>query len=172
MPERSCFVVYNYVLFLSPQLILLKRKLFPRRRANRDSNPERVWQRKTSLTLTSKLSPLLSKDDKRGFSPRERLETGSPRCLCCVSKKEDRDSWEGDETFFRRCWMELAGERISSHTEQACKSTFTPLGASETFVQHTLAHIQKHRTLPPHCTPLLMSCPRHASPFMLSKRET
>lgn len=39
--------ISNYAISLSLpslQLILLKRKLFPRRRVNRDSNPERVWK--------------------------------------------------------------------------------------------------------------------------------
>ncbi|XP_074554859.1 N-acetylglucosamine-1-phosphotransferase subunits alpha/beta [Halichoeres trimaculatus] len=35
-------VIFTVMSFFAEQLILLKRKLFPRRRANRDSNPERV----------------------------------------------------------------------------------------------------------------------------------
>ncbi|CAK6950029.1 N-acetylglucosamine-1-phosphotransferase subunits alpha/beta [Scomber scombrus] len=35
-------VVFTVMSFFAEQLILLKRKLFPRRRANRDNNPERV----------------------------------------------------------------------------------------------------------------------------------
>lgn len=54
----------------SLQLILLKRKLFPRRRVNMDSNPERVWQTKSSLSSPTSTPPLLpSVEDRKGSRP-------------------------------------------------------------------------------------------------------
>lgn len=52
------------------QLILLKRKLFPRRRVNSDSNPERVWETKSSLSSPTSTPPLLlSVEDRKGSRP-------------------------------------------------------------------------------------------------------
>lgn len=113
--------------FVWLQLILLKRKLCPRRRVNRDSNTERVWQE--YFTLPVSVSCLF---ETQTWIWNWNLK--SSVLVLHLDQTEDAVIWDKIVV----TWMDWAGQsqRSTDQWVEACCSFFTPEGAFETFALH------------------------------------